>query len=297
MFKSIRNRETVHFYIFIAPWIIGTLVFLLYPMIASLYYSFSEFKIGQAPKWIGLQNYVDLFHNDLFWQSVKATLRFTLFSVPLTLILSLLFAILLNQRIPFRGFFRTLMYFPSMISGVAMSLIWLWIFNPAVGMINYVLGLIGIEGPHWLLDENWAVYALVLMTLWSVGGGMVIFLAGLQNVPQTLYEVAKIDGVGRWKTFWKITFPMISPVVLFQLIMGIIESFQVFTQAYVMTRGGPHYSTSFYVYYIYQNAFANNKIGAASAMSWMLLVVVIALTYFIMKVSKKYVHYEGGEGL
>jgi multiple sugar transport system permease protein len=188
------------------------------------------------------------------------------------------------------------LYFPSMISGVALSLVWLWVFNSKNGIFNYILGLFGVSGPSWLQDEKWAITAMIIMTMWSAGAGMVVFLAGLQSVPPLLYEAAKIDGVNRRQSFWNITIPMISPVILFQLIMGLIESFQVFTQAFVMTRGGPHYATQFYVYYLWQNGFKFFQMGYASAMAWVLLIVIMVLTYFVMKFSKKFVHYEGGEG-
>lgn len=179
-----------------------------------------------------------MLHNDLFWKSVVVTVRYTFISVPVQLLLALGFALLLNQKIPFRGFFRTAMYFPSMVSGVAMSLLWYWIFNPSIGLFNYVLSWFGIKGPAWLMSPDYALYALMIMSFWTAGSGMILFLAGLQGVPASLVEAAKLDGAGRFRIFLNVTLPMISPVLLFQLIMGIIDSFQVFTQAYVMTQGG-----------------------------------------------------------
>lgn len=292
-----KQRESRNFYLFIMPWLLGMLVFTCYPVISSLYFSFTEYDIIHSPKWVGFQNYTRMLHDELFWRGVKATVIFTICSVPLQIILALILALLVNQKIPFRGFFRTVLYFPSMISGVALSLVWLWVFNSRSGIFNYILGLIGVVGPSWLQDEKWALTAMIIMTLWGAGGGMVIFLAGLQGVPPLMHEAGRIDGVTRWQSLTKITLPMISPVILFQLIMGIIESFQVFTQAFVMTQGGPHYATQFYVYYLWQNGFQFFKMGYASAMAWLLLFIVMVLTYFIMKVSKKYVHYEGGDGI
>ncbi len=187
------------------------------------------------------------------------------------------------------------MYLPSMISGVAMSLLWIWIFRPQIGLLNYMLSIFGIEGPLWLLDKDWAIPALILMNAWRTGGGMIIFLAALQGVPATYYEAAIIDGARPLRRFWNITLPFISPVFLFQLIMGIIGSFQVFTQAYVMTRGGPNYATLFYVYYLYQNAFSSFKMGYASAMSWVLAIIIGLMTFLILKFSDKFVYYEGGK--
>ncbi|WP_053371865.1 carbohydrate ABC transporter permease [Paenibacillus sp. FJAT-27812] len=294
--KRKRNKKAKYFYIFIGPWLIGAILFALYPIIASAYYSFTEYNIVNSPKWIGLGNYEELFHDKIFWLSVKATVKYMLLSIPIQLGLALFFAVLINQKIPFKGFFRTAMYVPSMVSGAAMSLMWLWVFNPKVGLINYMLSWFCVDGPSWLFDEKWALIGIIIMSLWTVGGGMIIFLAGLQGVPQSLYEASDIDGGGRLRSFWHITLPMISPVILFQLIMGMIESFQVFTQAYVMTQGGPNYSTMFYVYYLYQNAFTNSRMGYASAMAWILLLVIMFFTLLVMRMSKKLVHYEGGDG-
>ncbi|MGG3837845.1 sugar ABC transporter permease [Paenibacillus thiaminolyticus] len=288
------KRDNMYFYLFISPWLIGFIVFALYPILASLYYSFTDYDIISSPHFIGLDNYIELFEDELFYKSIVVTLKYTLISVPLGLFLSLIFAMLINMKIPARGFFRTAMYFPSMVSGVSMSLLWFWIFNPEVGVFNYILSWFGVKGPAWFLDENFAIWALIIMTFWGVGAGMIIFLAGLQGVPSSLLEAAKLDGAGRWKTFWNVTFPMISPVFLFQLIMSVIESFQVFTQAYVMTQGGPNYSTRFYVYNVYVSAFKDFRLGYASAMAWLLLLAILIITVIIMKSSNRFVYYEGG---
>ncbi|MNV26054.1 Lactose transport system permease protein LacF [compost metagenome] len=244
---------------------------------------------------MGFGNFNELFQDEQFWNSINVTLKYTFISVPLTLVVSLLLAILINQKIPLQGFFRTVIYFPSMISGVAMSLLFFWVFNPQAGLFNYVLSWFGAEPIAWLLDAQYAMSALIIMSFWGMGTGMLIFLAGLQGVPGTLLEAARLDGAGRWRTFWAVTFPMISPIFLFQFIIGIIESFQVFTQAYTVTQGGPSYSTWFYVYNIYINAFKNFRYGYASAMAWLLLIAVMIITYLIMKSSNKYVYYEGGK--
>ncbi|TXK85744.1 carbohydrate ABC transporter permease [Paenibacillus sp. N3.4] len=288
------RRESKYFYLFVSPWIIGFIVFALFPIGASLYYSFTDYDIIHAPVFVGFHNYSELFQDTQFWNSVRVTLQYTFFSVPLTLLLSLFFALLINQKIPFRGFFRTAMYFPSMISGVSMSLLFFWVFNPQAGLFNYGLSFFGIEPIHWLLDQEYAMWALIIMSFWGMGAGMLIFLAGLQGVPVSLLEAARLDGAGRLRSFWNVTFPIISPVFLFQLIIGMIDSFQVFTQAYTMTQGGPNYSTWFYVYNIYVNAFKNFRYGYASAMSWLLLIAVMLVTYLIMKASNRFVHYEGG---
>lgn len=288
------KRDNMYFYLFISPWLIGFIVFALYPILASLYYSFTDYDIISSPHFIGLGNYKELFEDELFYTSIGVTLKYTLISVPLGLFLSLIFAMLINMKIRARGFFRTAMYFPSMVSGVSMSLLWFWIFNPEVGVFNYILSWFGVKGPAWFLDEDFAIWALIIMTFWGVGAGMIIFLAGLQGVPGSLLEAAKLDGAGRWTTFWNVTFPMISPVFLFQLIMSVIESFQVFTQAYVMTQGGPNYSTRFYVYNVYVSAFKDFRLGYASAMAWLLLLAILIITVIIMQSSNRFVYYEGG---
>lgn len=289
-----RIREGRYFYLFISPWLVGFIALALFPVLASFYYSFTEYDIIHAPQWIGLGNYRELFRDEQFWNSIRVTVKYTVVSVPLTLVLSLLLAILINQKWPLRGFFRTAVYFPSMISGVSMSLLWFWVFNPQAGLFNYVLSWFGVEPIHWLLDAKYAMWALVIMSFWGVGTGMLIFLAGLQGVPAHLLEAAKLDGAGPLRSFRNVTLPMISPVFLFQLIVGMIDSFQVFTQAYTITQGGPSYSTWFYVYNIYVNAFKNFRYGYASALAWLLLVAVMVVTFAIMKASNRYVYYEGG---
>lgn len=290
-----KKKETLCFYSFIFPWLIGFAIFTLYPILASFYYSFTKYDITSPPVFIGLQNYIAAFHDEVFFKSVQATLYYTLLSIPIGLTISLVFAMLLNANLFAKGLFRTFLYLPTMISGVSMSLLWTWIFNPQYGLANYLLSLVHIQGPHWLTDEHWAIPSLVIMSLWTNGEGIMLFLAALQGVPKSLTEAALLDGANWSDRFKNITLPMISPIFLFQLVVGIINSFQVFTQAFVMTNGGPHYATTFYVFYIYQNAFSNFKMGYASALSWMLLAAVMIITFFIMKFSNRYVYYEGGE--
>lgn len=289
------RQEELYFFIFILPWILGFLLFTLFPVGSSLYLSFTEYDGLRPSKFIGLDNYVQFFKDDMFSRAVKSTLYYTLLSVPSSLALSLVFALLLNQKVPFPNFFRTSLYLPSMVSGVTMALLWTWLFNPQVGLVNFVLSLIGIQGPAWLASEVWAVPALIIMSFWGMGNGMVIFLAALKSVPDYYYEAAILDGATALQRFRSITLPMISPVLLFQLMMNIIDSFQVFTPAYVMTKGGPHYATWFYVFYLYKSAFSFHKIGYSAALGWVLLVVVAILSYFIIRASSRYVYYEGGK--
>lgn len=287
------KREERYFYLCISPWIAGFLIFTAGPIVASLFFSFCNYDVVTPPDWIGIQNYKRLLSDPLFWQSLKVTSYFSLASVPLGIILSLIIAILLNQNIKGLTWFRTIYYMPSVISGVAVALLWMWIFNPEFGVLNFLLWkLFHIQGPAWLMSEEWVIPALIIMSLWGIGGDIVIYLAGLQGIPTELYEAAEIDGANSFNKFLNITIPMMSPVLLFTLIMGIINSFQVFTQAYVMTRGGPHYASLFYVLYIYQNAFQFFSMGYASALSWILFLIILALTFLIFKSSPLWVYYE-----
>ncbi|MCL2342708.1 MAG: sugar ABC transporter permease [Firmicutes bacterium] len=289
------RKQSKYFYLFIAPWIVGFLAFTLYPLIASLFFSFTKYDAVHPATWIGLQNFINLFQDKIFFISIRQTLYYTLVSVPLGLLVSLSFAMLLNSCMRLKGMFRTFLYLPSMVTGVSLSLLWMWILNPQYGVLNYLLSLVGIQGPQWMGSKVWAVPALILMSLWGVGEGMVLFLAALKGVPQSLTEASLLDGAGWWQRFRHVTLPMISPIFLFQLIISLINSFQVFTQAFVMTKdGGPAYATTFYVYYLYKNAFANFKMGYASAMAWLLLLFTMLVALFIIKSSSKMVHYEGG---
>jgi multiple sugar transport system permease protein len=288
-----RTREAIAFYLVISPWVIGFLAFTLGPMLYSVYLSMAKWDIIGSPRWVGLDNYKNAFlKDDLFWKSLKVTAIYSFGGVPLRLALSLALALLLNQAVKLRNFFRTLFYTPSVMSGVAVSLLWMWVFNPEFGIVNHVLAQFGIQGPRWIYDEHWALPSLIIMSLWGAGGAMIIFLAGLQGVPQALYDAAEVDGAGVWHKFWNVTFPMITPVVLFNLVMGIIGSFQVFTQAYVMTSGGPHYATYFLVLYIYQSAFEYLKMGYASTLAWLLFSIILVLTLFIFRSTPFWVFYE-----
>lgn len=287
------RREERYFFLFIAPWLIGFLVFFLGPTIASLYWSFTTYDVITPPRWSGLANYASLVADRLFWQALKVTARYSVGSVALGIVVSLAIALLLNRNIRGVAVFRTIFYLPAVISGVAVSLLWLWIFNPDFGIVNYLLwAVFRIQGPGWVYSEQWALPSLVLMSLWGVGGEIVIYLAGLQGIPTELYEAAEIDGAGGWSRLMRITVPMMTPVIFFQLIMGIIGSFQVFTQAYVMTQGGPHYATWFYVLYLYKNAFERFSMGYASAMAWVLFVLLVGLTALVFKSAGFWVYYE-----
>jgi len=291
------RREERFFYLFITPWIFGFIVFTAGPVLASVFFSFNIYDVIQPPRWTGLDNYKALLQDRLFWQSLKVTATYSLGAVPLGIILSLAIALVLNRDIRGVSVFRTVFYLPSVISGVAVSLLFMWIFNSDFGLLNYLLWkLFHIRGPAWIMDEHWVVPSLILMSLWGIGGGIVIYLAGLQGIPTELYEAAEIDGAGAWGKLLKITIPMMTPVIFFNLVTGIIGSFQVFTQAYVMTAGGPHNASLFYVLYLYRNAFYYFKMGYASALAWVLFLVVLTLTLLVFRSSAIWVYYEAVRG-
>ena len=288
------RREERAFYLFILPWIIGFLAFTLLPVIASLFYSFNYYDILTPARWCGVENYVNLFQDDLFYQSLKVTSYYALGSVVLSIAVSVFVAIVLNRNIHGVSFFRTIFYLPSVISGVAVSLLWLWLFNPDFGLINFLLWkLFRIDGPGWIYEAKWVIPSLIFMSLWGIGGGIVIYLASLQGIPTDLYEAAEIDGAGTLRRIVSITLPLMTPVIFFNLLMGIIGSFQVFTQAYVMTQGGPGYASMFYVLYLYRYAFKYYQMGYASALAWVLFLILLLLTTLVFRTSERWVYYEG----
>ncbi|MBC7320932.1 sugar ABC transporter permease [bacterium] len=262
-------------------------------MIASLFLSFCRYDVLTTLEWIGLRNYKEIFNSDLFWKALYNTLYWVVIGVPLRQLMALILALLNNQQIRGKPLFRTIFYIPSVVSGVALAMLWVWLFEPSVGLINTLLRFLGVNNPPlWLGSEEWSKPALIIMSLWGVGQGMVIYLAGLQDIPQQLYEAAEIDGAGIWHKFWKITIPLLTPSIFFNFIMGVIGSFQVFTQAYVMTRGGPLYSTYFYVLYIYDEGFQYMHMGYASALAWILFLIILFFTLLQLKSSGRWVVYE-----
>lgn len=288
-----RIRYQIWGYLMASPWIIGFLIFTLGPMLASVYFSLTKYTVLQPPEFIGLENYQKMILEDPRYRtSLWNTLYYTALQVPLSMVLALTVAILLNQGLPGENIFRTIYYMPSVVSGVAMSMLWLWLFDPNLGLVNVVLGWFGLQGPLWLQDPAWSKPALILMSLWGIGGQMVIFLAGLQGVPQELYEAAMVDGASWWRKIRSVTVPLITPTIFFNLIMGMIGSFQVFTSAYVMTNGGPVNSTLFYVFYLYQSAFRFFEMGYASAMAWILFFIILAFTILQFQIGRRWVYYE-----
>jgi multiple sugar transport system permease protein len=289
---TLRRREAAAFYLCITPWVIGFILFYLAPILASFYFSLTKWDLLTAPQFIGAANYRKIFSSDpLFWQSLKVTVIYTFAYVPLDLVFGLLIALLMNQRVHAIGLFRTIYYLPSVLSGVAYVVMWMWMFNPEHGLINTLLSYVGIAGPRWLLDPHWALFALIGMSLWGVGRSMVIYLAGLQDIPNELYESAAMEGANGWDKFWSITLPLLTPSILFNLIFGIIMTFQSFTNAFIATNGGPLDSTLFYVLYLYRQAFEYFQMGYASAMAWILFLIVLLCTLIIFFTAGRWVFY------
>jgi multiple sugar transport system permease protein len=285
--------------LFAAPWIIGFAAFTLYPSLASLYYSFTDFSTLQPPVWVGFDNFRSLFADSLFWMAVRNTLYFTAIGVPASILLALSMALLLNQRRRGVSIYRALLYVPVIVPPVVSAIIWVWILNPETGLLNAVLGVLHLPQPGWLTDPSWSKPALLIMANWSFGQILVILLAGLQDVPEHLYEAATIDGAGAARRFWHITLPMMSPVIFYTVVVNVIYSLQYFTQAFVAEGGGnnlgaPLNSTLFYSIYLYQNAFAYFKMGYASAMAWILFLITVIATFLIFRFSRRFVYY-GGE--
>lgn len=295
--SAARRREAIAGILWSSPWLLGFLIFTLGPVVASLYLSFTQYTIASVPKWIGLDNYVQALSGKdaLFWPSLGVTLHYALVMVPVGISLSLLIAIALNQQVHGMPLWRTGFFLPSLTPAPAMALIWAWLLQPDFGGVNTLLHLVGIQGPKWLADPDTALTALMIIALWgSVGGGtMIIFLAGLQGVPPELHEAAQIDGAGRWTRFVHVTLPMISPTILFNLVIGIVAALQAFTVPYIATGGGPNYATWFFIIHLYQNGFQNFDMGYASALAWVFLVLVLALTFVNLRLSNRWVYYEG----
>ena len=273
---------------------IGFAAFTAFPLVFSFVISFFQWGLLDTPVFVGFRNYIQMFTLDrMFRQSLRVTFTYALFTVPFSLIISLAIAMLLNIKIKGQSIFRTLFYLPSIITGVAVSVVWMWMLQPDFGIMNYFLSLFGIQGPDWLGSPNWALTSMIIVAVWgSSGAQVVIYLAGLQNVPQELYEAASIDGAGRWRRFKSVTLPMLTPTIFFNLVMGIIAAFRTFTQAFVMTGGGPANSTMFYALYLYNRAFRDLQMGYAAALSWILFIIIIFFTALVFKSSALWVHYE-----
>jgi multiple sugar transport system permease protein len=287
-----RFRSNLTAYLFMSPAILGLLFFAVGPVVASFFFSFTDYNVLTSPKLVGFDNYVKLFDHELFWQALKVSTIYAAFSVPFGLMLSLGAALLLNQKIRGVTILRSIYYLPTVISGVAVAMLWKWMYHSQFGIINILLEYVGIAGPNWLTDERWALPAVITASFWGLGGAMLIYLAGLQGIPAELYEAAEIDGANTPVKFWRITLPMISHVTFFNLVLGVIGALQLFTDAFVMTNGGPNNATLFLTIYLYRNAFQYLKMGYASAVAWVLFAIVMVLTLIVFKSSPLWVYYE-----
>ncbi|MGI6565784.1 MAG: carbohydrate ABC transporter permease [Limnochordia bacterium] len=276
---------------FVSLAVIGVFVFKLGPVVVSLWYSFTDYDVVSQPQFVGLENYKAMVADPLFWKSLVNTVYYAGVSLPLRLILALFFAFLLNQKFRGMAFFRTVFYLPSVTAGVAIALLWTWVFEPTFGVVNNVLRWLGIAGPTWLGSPQWAMPAVIIAGVWQMGQQMLIFLAGLQTVPTQLYEVAELDGASSWQKFRSVTLPLISPIVFFNLVVGWIQAFQVFEKVYIMTGGGPVNATMVIVMYLYKRAFTFLQMGYGSAVAWALFIIIFGLTLLQFRTSR-WVYYE-----
>ncbi len=288
-----RQREEIAGWTFASPWIIGFILLTALPMIASAVIAFTDWNVIQPMQWVGLKNIQQATTDPLVWQSLKVTTIYAFVSVPLQVVFGLAVALLLNSNIRGLRFYRTIYFLPSVLSGVAVALLWRWIYASDFGLINSLLAEVGIRGPGWLGNPDWALPALIGMAMWHVGGGMIVYLAGLQGVPSELYEAAAVDGANAWVRLRYITLPMISPVIFFQLVTGLIAALQIFTEPLIMTNGGPQNATLTMILYLYRNAFQFFKMGYASVMAWILFFYILALTLLIFRSSQLWVFYSG----
>ncbi len=281
-------------YLFIMPWLLGFLLFTLGPMVISLYWSFTKYEFPLPPKWNGVQNYVNAFAKDeLFPTALWNTTYFVVFSVPLGLAISLCLALLLDRKLMGRALWRTIYYIPSIVPAVVSAFLFGYLFQPEYGLINGILADFGVQGPGWFNSIMWVKPTLILLALWGAGGPtMIIFLAGLQNIPTELYEAAEVDGAGRLRKFWNITLPMLSPTIFFNLVTGIIAGFKIFTTAYVATGGGPYYASYFYVLHLFNNFFKYLNMGYASALAWLLFIIIMLFTLLQLRFARRWVYYE-----
>ena len=289
------RRETINFFkgmAFLSPWLLGFCLFTALPIGLSFYYSFCDYSTYHPPVFRGFNNYRNLLHDPNFWTAMRNSLEYSALALPMALVLSLSVAILLNTKVVGRSIFRTIIFIPSLIPTVASAMLWMWLYNNKLGLVNYTIGLLHLSGPQWL-GEFWVVPALVFMSLWGIGNTVVIYLAGLQDVPRELYEAADLDGAGTWRKLWNVTLPMISPVIFFNLVMAVIGILQVFDAPFIMTGGGPNRASYFFTQFLYDNAFIYLKFGYASALAWIQFLIVLVMTGVTFLTSRNWVHYQG----
>jgi multiple sugar transport system permease protein len=290
--SSRSRKEAFYFWLFISPWLIGFVGFLLGPMIASVYISFTEWDSFTPPEWVGLDNYAKALTEDpVFWKALGNTFYYALISVPLGLIIGVWLANLLNKKVRGRKLFRTFIYLPTLVPLVATAMVFKMVLAPS-GPLNDLLGWFGIDGPNWLLDPTWVKPALIVLSAWGAGGATVLLLSAMNGIPRELYEAAEIDGANSWRQFWSVTFPQITPVIFFNLIMGLIGSFQIFSQVYILTAGGPDNASQMMVPLLFREAFSFYHFGYASAVAWLLFLVILAFTLIAFRWSRSWVFYE-----
>lgn len=290
---SQRFRDNIAGYLFIGPWLIHFLVLILFAMIYSFNISLMKTDLLRTFEPVGFQNYIRMWNDPLFWKSFRVTAYYTFALVPANVIVALGIALLMNQKIVFQGGWRLLYYLPSVVQGAAVAILWGYVLNPRYGLLNQGLAAIGLDGPRWLYSEQWAVPGFILMGLWGAGGAMLLYLAGLQGILTALYEAAEIDGANSWHRFRHVTIPMLTPTIYFNVLISIIGSFQVFTQSYILTQGGPNNATLTQVLYLYRKGFQDFQFGYTSALAWALFFVTLIFTALVVRSSGTWVHYEG----
>jgi multiple sugar transport system permease protein len=286
------RREALTFYILVLPWLIGFIGFLAYPMLRSLYLSFTSYDLLSPPVWTGFRNLERMVDDPDFWQSLRVSFVYAVCSVPTGNIIAMAIAMVLSQRLRLINVWRTIFFIPSILSSIAVSVLWLYVFRPDGGLLNSALAIVGIKGPGWVLSEDWALLSLIIMSWWTIGGQIVIYLAGLKGIPQVLYEAVEIDGGDMWAKFKFVTLPMLSPTIFFNVVLAIIGALQVFDVGWVMTRGGPNKATYFYMINLYERAFEFIQMGYASMLAWVLFILIMLITLFVIRSSAAWVYYE-----
>lgn len=289
---SLKQRRTLMGYVFIMPFILGFLFWWLAPAVVAGQLTVHRWNLLSPPRFAGAFNFNRLLNDAILAQSLKVTFLFSAISVPLGLVFAFFLANLINAKFRFIAIFRTIYFLPSIVPAVANAILWAWLFNTEFGLINFVIRAFGGPKIGWLQDPNWVMVAFVILTIWGVGGSMIIFLAGLQGIPQIFYEAAEIDGAGRWQRLLYVTLPMMSPIIFFNLVIGFINSFQVFVSALLITNGGPQNATLFLVLYIYRTAFQSQKMGYAAVLSWLLFIILMILSYIVFRFIGSRVYYE-----
>lgn len=292
-FWSWKKGLTITAYLFVTPWLLRILAFYVYPLIYAVYISFTRWKVTGDSEWVGLANFQFMPKDPLFKQALRVTTFYTITSVPLALVIGFIVAYLLNQKIKGLNVFRTIYYLPTILSGPAVALVWQWMFDTNFGLINYLLGLVGIPKIPWITSKEWVIPAFIVMSLWTIGTTVLLYLAGLQGVPQELYEAAEVDGAGRVRKLWHVTLPMMSPVIFFNLVTMVVGSFQTFTQAYIITSGGPANASLVYYLYLYQVGFQFARLGYAAALGWVLFIILVIVTVILFRTFGAQVYYEG----